>query len=101
MRFIRTILSALAGFCACAAALALQAGITVPGVTAYPNAGMRRVTKTTLSDVNNSGLYGGGIDVSHGYGYFGTAHAINPGWVIKVNLICQHQQPLRHAGRND
>jgi hypothetical protein len=66
--------------------LASVAGINAPGTTSYPQAGMRRVTKLTLSSDNYSGLYGGIIDPVNGYGYFGTAHGINPGWLIKVNL---------------
>ena len=85
MRLSRTLAGALAVQLA-EAALALQAGISVPGTTAYPNAGMRRVGKITLSSVNYSGLYGGAIDLSNGYGYFGTAHGISPGWLIKINV---------------
>jgi hypothetical protein len=81
----KTVAAGLLAFCACAGAFALQAGITVPGTTAYPNAGMRRVGKVTLSSATYSGLYGGAVD-ANGYGYFGTANAISPGHVIKVDL---------------
>jgi hypothetical protein len=67
------------------AAGAFQAGITVPGSTAYPQGGQRRVGKMTMSSVNYSGLYGG-VGDGAGYGYFSTAGAINPGWLIKVDL---------------
>lgn len=72
-------------FCAPPAS-GFQAGITVPGSTSYPLGGMRRVGKTTMSSDLYSGLYGGIIDAGNGYGYFMTAHGINPGWFVKMNL---------------
>ena len=70
---------------AASAASAFQAGITVPGSTAYPQGGMRRVGKVTLSSTNYSHLYGG-LGDGLGYGYFSTAGSINPGWFVKVDL---------------
>lgn len=48
--------------------------------------GMQRVGKLTLSDARYSSLYNALIDPVNGYAYFTSAHAIDPGWVIKVDI---------------
>jgi hypothetical protein len=83
--FARTGVALLALLGLASRASGFQAGITVPGSTAYPQGGMRRVGKMTMSAANYSGLYGG-LGDGAGYGYFSTAGAINPGWLIKVDL---------------
>jgi uncharacterized protein (DUF433 family) len=51
-----------------------------------PAAGMQRIGKVTLSNGLYRSLYNGLIDPVQGFGYFTTAAAENPGWLIKVDL---------------
>src|SRR5574341_735188 len=71
---------------AAAAAPNVEAGQAPPGVAAASTGGMQRVGKLTLSDTKYSGLYCAVMDPVSGYAYFATANAINPGWVIKVDV---------------
>ncbi len=58
------------------------AGITSPGSTDYPDAGLRQTGFTSLP--TNIDFSSGVIDATNGYAYFGTFSY--PGRVVKVNL---------------
>lgn len=62
-------------------------GITTPGLTSYPNNGMRRVAALELSDNSFRSLYNAVYDPTTGYAYFSTAGGtnVNPGRIIKVD----------------
>ncbi|MBI3878985.1 MAG: hypothetical protein HY301_02850 [Verrucomicrobia bacterium] len=62
------------------------AGLTNPGSTTYLSNGLRRLNQLTLSQSNYGHLYCAVYDPATGYGYFTSAGAINPGWVVKVDL---------------
>jgi hypothetical protein len=85
MRHVVILFAIVAGL-ARPAAGASTAGITTPGTTAYPNAGMRRLSKLILSTNLYASMYAAVIDRANGFGYFTTAGAIDPGYVIKVDL---------------
>ena len=68
-----------------AAAQVTTLGNPVVGTTAYPNGGMRRVSKMTMTNANERGLYGATYDGSR-YAYFSTANSVDPAVVIKVDV---------------
>ena len=81
------------------------AGLSATGTTSYPNAGMRLVQSVIAKDSPQGSsvyrsFYGGVLDETNGYAYFGTAAGLNPGHVVKMN-IKEAPFTLREVGEAD